>query len=133
MVFSTLRLWPKENCGYFKQVILQQQSEMRDYPFSEAEKKKVRSFTKIKVSCEKETVIEIPDETSQANGEIRPKRNTATVSNQTLTTYEILTFIKSANETEKALADKFPFLYPSKSLISHFMPSNSGSGIPSIL
>lgn len=129
MVFSTLRLWPKENCEYFKQVILQQQSEMKNYPLY----KKVRSFTKIKVSCEKETVIKIPDETSQANGEIRLKRDTATVSNQTLTTYETLTFIKSANETEKALADKFPFLYPSKSLISHFLPSNSGSGIPSIL
>ena len=133
MVFSTLRLWPKENCEYFKQVILQQQSEMKDYPFSGAEKKKVRSLTKVRVSSEKETVIKIPDETSQANGEIRLKRDTATVSNQTLTTYETLTFIKSANETEKALADKFPFLYPSKSLISHFMPSNSGSGIPSIL
>ena len=106
MVFSTLRLWPKENCEYFKQVILQQQSEMKNYPLY----KKVRSFTKIKVSCEKETVIKIPDETSQANGEIRLKRDTATVSNQTLTTYETLTFIKSANETEKALADKFPFL-----------------------
>ena len=103
MVFSTLRLWPKENCEYFKQVILQQQSEMKNYPLY----KKVRSFTKIKVSCEKETVIKIPDETSQANGEIRLKRDTATVSNQTLTTYETLTFIKSANETEKALADKF--------------------------
>ena len=129
MVFSTLRLWPKENCEYFKQVILQQQSEMKNYPLY----KKVRSFTKIKVSCEKETVIKIPDETSQANGEIRLKRDTATVSNQTLTTYETLIFIKSANETAKTLADKLPFLYPSKSLISHFMPSNSGSGIPSIL
>ena len=49
MVFSTLRLWPKENCEYFKQVILQQQSEMKNYPLY----KKVRSFTKIKVSCEK--------------------------------------------------------------------------------
>ena len=55
MVFSTLRLWPKENCEYFKQVILQQQSEMKNYPLY----KKVRSFTKIKVSCEKETVIKI--------------------------------------------------------------------------
>ena len=61
MVFSSPRLWPKEDCEYLEQVILQQQSEMKDYPFSEAEKKKVRSLTKVRVSSEKETVIEIPD------------------------------------------------------------------------
>lgn len=65
MVFSSPRLWPKEDCEYLEHVILQQQSEMKDYPFSEAEKKKVRLLTKVRVSSEKETVIEIPDEAEQ--------------------------------------------------------------------
>ena len=65
MVFSSPRLWLKEDCEHLEQVILQQQSEMKDYSFSEAEKKKVRSLIKVRVSSEKETVIEIPDETSQ--------------------------------------------------------------------
>lgn len=65
MVFSSPRLWPKEDCEDLEQVILQQQSEMKYYTFSEAERKKVRSLTKVRVSSKKEMVIEIPDETSQ--------------------------------------------------------------------
>lgn len=62
MVFSSPRLWPSSDCSYLEKVLLQQKQVMRNFPFSEIEKKKIRAFVKVRISGEKETVIEIPDE-----------------------------------------------------------------------
>ena len=37
--FPVPHFWPKEDCEYLEQVILQQQSEMKDYPFQKLKKK----------------------------------------------------------------------------------------------
>lgn len=62
MVFSSPRLWPSKDCKYLEQVLLQQKSEMKDFPFSEKDKKKIKTSKRVRISNERETIIEIPEE-----------------------------------------------------------------------
>ena len=67
MVFSSPRLWPLKDCQYLEKLLLQQKQEMTNFPFSENEKKKIKAFQKVRISNEKETIIEIPDEDNNTN------------------------------------------------------------------
>lgn len=67
MVFSSPRLWPYKDCQHLEKILLQQKRDMKDFPFSESEKKKIIASQKIRISNEKETVIEIPEEDRNSN------------------------------------------------------------------
>lgn len=60
MVFSSPRLWPEDDCKYIEQILLKQNEEQREYPFSEKDKKNLKS-SKIRISSTKETSVTIPD------------------------------------------------------------------------
>lgn len=60
MVFSSPRKWPKEDCEYLEKILLQQDIQKKDYPFSENDEKKIKS-SKIRISNKKEIVVNIPD------------------------------------------------------------------------
>lgn len=67
MVFSSPRLWPPKDCQYLEKILLQQKLNMKDFSFSESEKKKIKASQKIRISNEKETIIEIPEEDYNSN------------------------------------------------------------------
>ena len=61
MVFSSPRLWPKEDCQFLEEALLKQNVKQVDYPFSEDDEKKLKPL-KIKLSSKKEVLISIPDD-----------------------------------------------------------------------
>ena len=65
MVFSSPRLWPKEDCVFLEKVLLEQKDKQRDYPFSEDDEKKLKP-SKIKLSNKKEVSITIPDDKDES-------------------------------------------------------------------
>ncbi|RHJ93606.1 EVE domain-containing protein [Parabacteroides bouchesdurhonensis] len=67
MVFSSPRLWPLKDCKYLEKLLLQQKQDMKDYPFSEKDKKKIKSSKRVRISNEKEVIIEIPEEDNNDN------------------------------------------------------------------
>lgn len=62
MVFSSPRLWLTEDCQFLENILLRQKEELKDYPLSENERKKIRGAKKVRISNNKETIIEIPEE-----------------------------------------------------------------------
>lgn len=62
MVFSSPKLWPTEDCLFIEKLLLQQKKEMKDFPLSEKDYKKIKASTRVRISNKKETVIEIPNE-----------------------------------------------------------------------
>nr|WP_302829177.1 hypothetical protein [uncultured Bacteroides sp.] len=67
MVFSSPRLWNIRDCQYLEKVLLQQQQELKDYPLTETDRKKIKASKRIRISNEKETIIEIPEEEEDDN------------------------------------------------------------------
>ncbi|MBN1254813.1 MAG: hypothetical protein JXA50_06025 [Deltaproteobacteria bacterium] len=61
MVFSSPRLWPKDDCVYIEKVLIEQNNKQVDYPFTEADEKKLKP-SKIKISSKKEVSISIPED-----------------------------------------------------------------------
>lgn len=61
MVFSSPRLWPKEDCEFIEQKIVEQSKNPKNYPFSEKDQKKLRT-TKIRVSSKREIAVSVPDD-----------------------------------------------------------------------
>ena len=61
MVFSSPRLWPKEDCVFLEKVLLEQAQKQVDYPFSEADQKKLKT-PKMRISDKKEVSVSVPDE-----------------------------------------------------------------------
>ena len=61
MVFSSPRLWPKEDCEYLESILKEQAEKMVDYPFSENDQKKLKTH-KIKIGNKKEVTVSIPDD-----------------------------------------------------------------------
>lgn len=61
MVFSSPRLWPKEDCEYLENILKEQAEKMVDYPFSEDDQKKLKTH-KIKVGSKKEVTVSVPDD-----------------------------------------------------------------------
>ena len=72
MVFSSPRVWPFKDCQYLEKVLLQQKQNMKDFPFSENDKKKIKASQRIRISNEKETIIEIPEEDINNNISVNP-------------------------------------------------------------
>ena len=61
MVFSSPRLWPKDDCIFLEKILLEQSKKQVDYPFSEDEEKKLKPL-KIKLSSNKEVLVSVPDD-----------------------------------------------------------------------
>lgn len=61
MVFSSPRLWPKEDCAFLEKILLEQAQKLTDYPFSEDDEKKLKP-QKIKISGKKEVVVSVPED-----------------------------------------------------------------------
>lgn len=61
MVFSSPRLWPKDDCEFIEQKLFEQSKILKDYPFSESDEKKLKP-TKIRISGKKEVSVSIPDD-----------------------------------------------------------------------
>jgi len=61
MVFSSPRLWPKEDCEFLEKVLLEQAQKQKDYPFTEDDLKKLKTH-KIKISSTKEVAVSVPDD-----------------------------------------------------------------------
>lgn len=82
MVFSSPRLWPKEDCVFLEKLLLTQSKNQTTYPFSEEDQKKLKA-QKIKLSDKKEVVVSIPDEeanvTDKSLTQEKEKRNSIIV------------------------------------------------------
>ncbi|MDD5552241.1 MAG: hypothetical protein PHI88_03745, partial [Candidatus Pacebacteria bacterium] len=61
MVFSSPKLWPKEDCEFIEKLLLDQKEKQVEYPFSDLDQKKLKS-SKIKLGNKKEVIVTIPDD-----------------------------------------------------------------------
>lgn len=66
MVFSSPRLWPKEDGEYLEEVLIEQSNKLLEYPLSENDQKKLKTH-KIKLNSEKEIIVSIPDDGEEKN------------------------------------------------------------------
>jgi hypothetical protein len=60
-VFSSPRLWPKEDCIFLEKLLLDQAKKQIDYIFTEEDQKKLKT-QKIRISDKKEVAVSVPDE-----------------------------------------------------------------------
>lgn len=61
VVFASPRLWPKEDSEYLENALVQQSQKMTDYPFSDDDKRKLKTH-KIKIGSIKEVTVSVPDD-----------------------------------------------------------------------
>ena len=61
MVFSSPRLWPKEDCVFLENLLTEQAEKHIEYRFSEDDLKKLKT-QKIRISDKKEVIVSIPNE-----------------------------------------------------------------------
>lgn len=61
MVFSSPRLWPKEDCEHIEKILLLQAQKQIEYPFSEDDDKKLK-MQKIRISSKKEVSVSVPED-----------------------------------------------------------------------
>jgi len=61
MVFSSPKLWPKEDCEFLEEILKKQAIKLTDYPFNEHDLKNLKTH-RIKVSSTKEITVSIPDD-----------------------------------------------------------------------
>src|SRR4030042_4329315 len=84
MVFSSPRVWPREDCEHIEKLLIEQSIKMVDYPFSEDDLKKLKTH-KIKVGSRKEVTVSVPDdedeqpETVQTQEGVNEKRESLKV------------------------------------------------------
>jgi len=84
MVFSSPRVWPREDCEHIEKLLIEQSKKMVDYPFSEDDQKKLKTH-KIKVGNKKEVTVSVPDdedeqpETVQTQEVVNEKRESLKV------------------------------------------------------
>jgi len=82
MVFSSPKLWPKEDCMLIERVLLEQAERQLEYPLSEDDQKKLKT-PRIRVSDKKEVTISIPEDEEEALEQQplseKEKRNSITV------------------------------------------------------
>lgn len=69
MVFSSPRVWPKEDCEYLEKLLVKQSQEMTEYPLSEDDQKKLKVH-KIKIGSKKEVTVSVPDDEEEKPEEI---------------------------------------------------------------
>jgi len=75
MVFSSPRLWPKEDCEFLEKMLFKQSQKLQDYPFSEDDEKKLKTH-KIRISSKKEVAISVPEDDEEV---IEPKTSSVIV------------------------------------------------------
>lgn len=61
MVFSSPRLWPRDDCIFLEKALLEQFQKQVDYPFSEEDRRKLRP-TRIRISSKKEVTVTVPED-----------------------------------------------------------------------
>lgn len=61
MVFSSPRLWSKEDCDFLEKTLLEQNEKQVVYPFTETDQKKLKT-SKIKIGSKKEVTVTVPDD-----------------------------------------------------------------------
>lgn len=61
MVFSSPRLWPKEDCKYIEKLLLEQNEKQIEYPFSESDQRKLKT-SKIKIGGKRQVTVTVPDD-----------------------------------------------------------------------
>jgi len=61
MVFSSPRLWPKDDCTFLEKILSEQAEKLIAYPFSEDDEKKLKTH-KIRISSKKEVSVSVPDD-----------------------------------------------------------------------
>jgi hypothetical protein len=61
MVFSSPRLWPKEDCIFLEKALTEQAQKQVDYHFSEDDLKKLRPH-RIRISSKKMVTVSVPDD-----------------------------------------------------------------------
>jgi hypothetical protein len=61
MVFSSPRLWPKDDCQLLEKILIEQSQKMVDYPFDSEEEKKLKPH-KIRIGNKKEVVVSVPED-----------------------------------------------------------------------
>lgn len=74
MVFSSPRLWPKEDCEYIEQLLVKQANELKDFPFSDNDEKKLKT-SKIRISGKKEISVSIPDDEEEKPIKEKPEKS----------------------------------------------------------
>lgn len=61
MVFSSPKLWPKDDCQLLEKILIEQSQKMVDYPFDPEEEKKLKPH-KIRIGSRREVVVSVPED-----------------------------------------------------------------------
>lgn len=72
MVFSSPRLWLKEDCVFLEKKLLEQSQTLKDYPFTEHDEKKIKT-PKIRISSKKEISVSVPENEDETIISSEPK------------------------------------------------------------
>jgi hypothetical protein len=72
MVFSSPRVWPREDCKHIEKLLIEQSKKMVDYPFSEDDQKKLK-IHKIKFGNKKEVTVSVPDDEDEQPETVMPQ------------------------------------------------------------
>ena len=132
MVFSSPRLWPKEDCIFLEKILLEQAQKQSDYPFSEDDQKKLRT-PRIRISSRKEVTVSVPDdeqieEIEQAPLSEKERRDSIMVQAKLAEIGEILDFkiwlpnsdrarvLKIWKPKEDVLLDELPLVFDETTL-----------------
>ena len=67
LVFSSPRLWPGEDSEFLEEELVKQSKELKDYPFTEEDQKKLKP-SKIKIGATKEVLVNVPDDNEVEEG-----------------------------------------------------------------
>jgi hypothetical protein len=83
MVFSSPRLWPRDDCVFLEKALLDQAQKQVDFHFSEDDLRKLRP-TRIRISSKKEVTVSVPEdeeveEIEQAPLSEKERRNSVVV------------------------------------------------------
>jgi len=54
-------LWPHDDCVYLEKILLEQAQQLKDYPLSEDDEKKIRT-SRIRISSKKEVSVSVPED-----------------------------------------------------------------------
>jgi hypothetical protein len=69
MVFSSPRLWSKEDCDFLEKTLLEQNEKQVVYPFTETDQKKLKT-SKIKIGSKKEVTVTVPEDSIKAQARL---------------------------------------------------------------
>jgi len=61
MVFSSPRLWPRDDCIFLEKALLEQTQKLVEYTFSEDDRRKLKP-TRIRISSKKEVTVTVPED-----------------------------------------------------------------------